>query len=180
MVLTKYPYLTVLVICLACIVFFSACKEDNARKQNQSQKNTKEALMKVNKGLVKNEEQQIEDFLNRYNWTMQETGTGLRYMIYEKGEGIKAEPGKTALLDFTVSLLNGEVCYSSDESGPKEFVIGKSGVESGLQEGILLLKEGDRAKFIIPSHLAFGLLGDQDRIPARSTLIYDVKLLKIK
>jgi FKBP-type peptidyl-prolyl cis-trans isomerase len=59
-------------------------------------------------------------------------------------------------------------------------MIGKGGVEAGLEDGILLMHEGGRAKFIIPSHLAFGLTGNGNKIPPKSTLIYDIKLLKIK
>jgi FKBP-type peptidyl-prolyl cis-trans isomerase len=39
---------------------------------------------------------------------------------------------------------------------------------------------GDRAKFIVPSHLAFGLLGDQKMIPPQATLVYDVELINLK
>ena len=53
-------------------------------------------------------------------------------------------------------------------------------MEPGLEEGILFMCEGDRAKFILPSHRAFGLTDDQDKIPPKATLIYDVKLIKIK
>ena len=134
----------------------------------------------MNRNLVRTEEQKIEDFLQRYQWKMNETGSGLRDMSYREGSGKPAEPGKVAEIAFTVSLLDGEICYSSDEGGPLSFEIGKGGGESGLEEGILLLKEGDRAKFIIPSHLAYGLLGDMDRIPAKAVLVYDVELLKIK
>jgi FKBP-type peptidyl-prolyl cis-trans isomerase len=104
----------------------------------------------------------------------------LRYWIYEHGTGQKAIKGSVARIEYSVSLLNGETIYRSSDDGPKEFTIGRGGVESGLEEGILFLKEGDRAKFILPSHLAYGLLGDQDKIPARSVLVYDLKLLKIK
>jgi FKBP-type peptidyl-prolyl cis-trans isomerase len=79
-----------------------------------------------------------------------------------------------------VRLIDGSEIYSSDQSGNKEFVIGRGGVESGLEEGILLMRQGDRAKFIIPSHLGFGLLGDQDKVPPKSTLIYDLELLELK
>ncbi len=96
------------------------------------------------------------------------------------GDGKKAEDGKVVVLEYSVQLSNGHLIYSSGESGLKEFMIGKGEVEAGLEEGILLLREGDCAKFIIPSHFAFGLLGDQDKILPKSTLIYDVKLLKIK
>ena len=79
-----------------------------------------------------------------------------------------------------IRLLNGETIYRSENKGIKEFLIGKGGVESGLEEGILLLHQGDKARFIIPSHLAFGLLGDSDKIPEKASLVYDVELIKIK
>jgi FKBP-type peptidyl-prolyl cis-trans isomerase len=52
-------------------------------------------------------------------------------------------------------------------------------VESGLEEGILLLQEGDKARFIMPPHLAHGLIGDRDKIPARATIIYDLELVSL-
>jgi FKBP-type peptidyl-prolyl cis-trans isomerase len=43
----------------------------------------------------------------------------------------------------------------------------------------MLMKEGEKAIFIIPSHLAFGLLGDENKIPKRATLVYDVELVQV-
>ena len=60
------------------------------------------------------------------------------------------------------------------------FEIGKSRVVNGLEEGVLLMKKGGRAKLIVPSHLAFGLLGDPGKIPARAVLVYDVELCDIR
>jgi len=137
-------------------------------------------LVKVNKKLVATEEEQIANFIGRYKWKMEKTGTGLRYMIYFKGTGAKVVVGKTATINFTVRLITGDICYSSKDSGAKELLIGKSGEISGLEEGLLLLRVGDKARFIIPSHLAFGLLGDEDKIPKRATLVYDVELTEIK
>ena len=167
-------------IIVAGMFLLTACGSNSTEKKDPAPRERKESLMKVNKNLVKQEDQKIEDFIRRYQWEMEETGTGLRYMIYHEGSGRQAEKGRTAEISFTVSLLNGETCYSSDEEGPKSFIIGKGGIESGLEEGILLLKEGDRAKFIIPSHLAFGLLGDMKKIPAKAVLVYDIELIKIK
>jgi FKBP-type peptidyl-prolyl cis-trans isomerase len=90
-----------------------------------------------------------------------------------------AETGKIAVLRYSVWLITGDEIYNSDRDGLKEFMIGRGGVESGLGEGILLLRVGDRAKFIIPSHLGFGLLGDQDKVPPKSTLIYDLELVSL-
>ena len=162
------------------IVLLFSCGDKTTKQNVINKKEVEESLVKVNKKLVKSEEEQIEDYIARYEWEMKKTGTGLRYMIYKHGSGPLATKGQVANLNFTVNLLNGEVCYSSDAEGPKEFRIGQRGVESGLEEGILLLKTGDRVKFIIPSHLAFGLMGDTDKIPAKATLVYDIELVELK
>jgi len=138
-----------------------------------------DSLINANKQAIAYEDQQIRQYVARMGWQMQETGTGLRYMITEHGSGSKAKTGKLARIDFELRLISGELCYSSQKTGPKEFRIGSGGVESGLEEGILLLHKGDRAKFILPSHLAFGLVGDQDKIPGRCSIIYDVHLLDL-
>ncbi len=177
--LLPFNKLKIFILLFLLSSFFLSCKNEKPSKKQINPAEYKEPLMKVNKKLVKSEDEQIEDYINRYGWNMKKTGTGLRYMIYKQGNGQKAETGKVAVIQFTVSLLNGDTCYTSESDEYKEFLIGKGGVESGLEEGILLLKKGDRAKFIIPSHLAFGLTGDMDKIPAKATLVYDIKLLKL-
>ena len=142
--------------------------------------NIGDSIISYNKAITKTEDQDIDDFISRYHWKMMKTGTGLRYMIYKHGTGPKAESGKTAVLKFEVRLLTGDLIYNSATEGLKEFVIGHGGVESGLEEGILLLKTGDRAKFIVPSHLAFGLLGDLKKIPQQATLVYDIEFIRQK
>lgn len=162
------------------VLFLFSCGQPNETGEKTRSKNIEEPLLKANQHLVRTEEQQIKDFIGRYGWKMNETGTGLRYLIYKNGEGEKVSKGNKVTIGYTVSLLNGEVCYSSEKSGNKIFIVGKGGVEAGLEEGILFLKKGDRAKIILPSHLAFGLVGDGDKIPAKATLVYDLEILEIK
>jgi FKBP-type peptidyl-prolyl cis-trans isomerase FkpA len=164
---------------LVAIFGFSCQSNDSKNGKVYSQKEIKETLLRVNKQLVENEDETIEDFISRYKWKMNKTGTGFRYWIYKNGGGKKAENNKVAKFNYTVKLLTGDVIYSSMISGPKEFLIGRGGVESGIEEGILFLRVGDKAKFIIPSHLAFGLQGDQNKIPAKASLVYDIELIEI-
>jgi FKBP-type peptidyl-prolyl cis-trans isomerase FkpA len=135
--------------------------------------------MEVNRLLVKKDSARIAEYIKNRNWDMIETKTGLWYKIYEKGTGKKSKEGLYATINYNVELLDGTQCYSSDSLGPKRFKIGRGSVESGLEEGILLLKEGDKARFILPPHLAHGLVGDDNRIPARSIIVYDVELLSL-
>jgi FKBP-type peptidyl-prolyl cis-trans isomerase FkpA len=139
----------------------------------------KEPLIRANIVAAQAEENQINGFIKRRGWQMQQTGSGLRYMIYHQGDGVKAQKGKVARISYTLHSIAGEIIYTSGESGPMEFFIGKGGVESGLEEAILLLHEGDKAKIIIPSHLGFGLAGDDHKIPPKATLIYDITVLSI-
>lgn len=139
---------------------------------------TKEDSIEMNKEWNQDEEFYIEKYLKRRtNWDMEETGTGLRYMIYELGEGDSAIRGLRAKVDYSVSLLTDEVLYSSKESGPTSFKIDQSAVESGLQEGIKKMRVGDKAIFIIPSHLAHGLVGDMNKVPPLETVVMDIHFI---
>lgn len=140
----------------------------------------KTSLIKVNKELTAKEDRAIDNYILRHEWTMQKTGTGLRYQIYKKGAGTQPRDKDKVVISFVVSLINGVECYNSKNDGMKLFELGKAQVESGLEEGIKLMHVGDKAKLIIPSHLAFGFMGDDNKIPKRATLIYDVELMEIK
>lgn len=177
----KRFWLNNLLIVLILFVFF-ACNNDQQSKNHRqlSQDSINYRMMNANKILSESETENIKAYISRYHWQMKESGTGLRYLIYKEGKGKKAKIGNTVKINFKTSLLNGVTIYSSEETGPKEFELGKAQVETGLEEGILLLKVGDKAKFIIPSHLGFGLLGDQDKVPQKATLIYDVELISVE
>lgn len=166
-----------LLICLLASLLFVQCSGDKKKAPVQSEN---EALIRANKQLVKNESAQIDAFIERRGWTMSKTGTGLRYMIYKQGSGAAAKNGHVATIHYTISLLDGTEAYTSRSGEPKQFRIGQDDVESGLHEGILLMKVGDKARFILPPHLAHGLTGDLDKIPAMSTIIYDVELIALQ
>lgn len=163
------------------LLAISCGNEPRETENNKSKTDPKtERLVNINRQLVANDIEKIKGYIKRRNWNMQVTPTGLWYDISEKGSGPKATTGKKATIKYTIELLeDGTTCYSSDKTGPKTFTIGKGGIEAGLEEGILLLNEGGKAIFILPPHLAYGLLGDEKCIPARSIIIYHVELIKL-
>ena len=173
-----FTYIKYIFILIFMTVLFS-CKEEQKTKSDDELKTYKEPLIKINKYLVKKYAETIESYVKRRKWDMNVTKTGLWYMIYENGNGKKAEPGKIATLNFNIQLLDGTLCYSSDSLGAKKFKISKGGVETGLEEGILFLREGDKARFIMPPYLAHGLIGDDNKIPPLSIIVYDVELLEV-
>jgi len=165
---------------ISLYILFSACGQTIQRNGQSSNKELKEPLIEENKKQVKAENQSIDQFIERRKWEMVETGTGLRYMIYQNGFGLNAETGMYATVNYEISLIDGTICYTSLENGPRRFLIGKDNVESGIHEGITYMKVGDKAKLIIPSYLAQGLVGDQNKIPPRATLIVDLHLTRLE
>lgn len=143
---------------------------------------SKDESISMNSEFAAVEDEEIDLFLSTHSdWNMTETGTGLRYMIYQKSDSTTTPiVGNSVTVDFEISLLSGEICYSSSENGAETFIVEKSDVESGLHEGIQFLAVGDKAKFILPSRAAHGLVGDTDKIPPLSPVIYDIELLKIE
>jgi len=168
------------------ILFFSlalfACAGDEGEMIVNDPNWTKDESIEMNAQFSADEQAEIELYLSTHqDWKMTETGTGLRYMVFHKSDAIdSARVGDVVYVDFEISLLSGEICYTSDENGAESFMVEKSDIESGLHEGVQFLTPGDKAKFIIPSHAAHGLIGDTDKIPPLSPIIYDIELLKIE
>jgi peptidyl-prolyl cis-trans isomerase A (cyclophilin A) len=109
------------------------------------------------------------------------TESGLRYQIIQKGSGAKAEKGKNVSVHYKGQLSDGTVFDSSyKRNQPIEFPVGVGQVISGWDEGIQLLKVGDKARFVIPSHLGYGSRGAGGVIPPDATLIFDVELMNVK
>lgn len=171
-----YSYLFCLLFVLSCCL--TSCVDNHSfdEKTSVDYDSMKENVEKANRYLVREEREMINDYISRRGLTMTETGTGLRYHIVKQGDTALIKMKDIVSMEYEVRLLDGEVIYSSKEFGPKVFVVGRGGVESGLEEALLHLHKGDVAEIILPSHLAFGLLGDGDRIPPKSALVYKVKI----
>jgi len=171
--------LIILIFVTGLMVTMVSCKTNPKRLTVAEEKEFRQNLVKANRGMVDLDQDRIEAYVERRGWTMQTTKTGLWYEIYHQGNGEKAAEGEIAHLNYKISLLDGTVCYSSDSTGELAFKVGQGGVEPGLEEAILLMKVGDQGRFIMPPHLAHGLIGDQKKIPARSIIVYHAELLKL-
>jgi len=113
--------------------------------------------------------------------SMSMTSTGLRYQIIKNNpKGKLGEPGKVALATLKIELLDGTICYETDPEFLEEIPIDHNDRESGLNEALKLMRVGEKAKMVLPSHLAHGLVGDLQKIPPLSILIIDVELINLE
>jgi len=110
----------------------------------------------------------------------EETTSGLRYQIIQKGSGKKAEKGNQVSVHYKGQLADGTVFDSSyKRNQPLDFQVGVGQVISGWDEGIQLLHVGDKARFVIPSDLGYGSRGAGGAIPPDAVLIFDVELVAV-
>jgi cyclophilin family peptidyl-prolyl cis-trans isomerase len=110
-----------------------------------------------------------------------ETASGLRYQILQKGNGKQATKGAGVSVHYKGQLLDGTVFDSSyKRKEPIDFNVGVGQVIAGWDEGILLLKLGDKARFVNQSNLGYGEAGAGGVIPPNATLIFDVELMGVK
>lgn len=163
--------------------FLLACAEEREEQVLiQEPEWTQDNSSDMNAVFTAEEDEEIELFIQRHSdWKMTKTGTGLRYFIYSKSEfNDTAQVDDVVTVDFEITLLDGTVCYSSSVNGPESFMVERADIESGLHEGMQYMCTGDRAKFILPSHMAHGLIGDEEKIPPLTPVVYDIHLIKIE
>ncbi|HTL82104.1 MAG TPA: FKBP-type peptidyl-prolyl cis-trans isomerase [Bacteroidia bacterium] len=169
-------------IVLLFVTLLFSCGEDPKppAKKPLSKDQVNALSVQMNEWDETRQNDEINQYIKNHNWTMTETASGMRYMYMKKGTGEQAKQGEYAKVAYKIYLLDGTLCYSSEKDGPKEFLIGQDYVESGLHEAIQLMKIGDQMRIILPSHLAHGLTGDQSKIPALSSVMYEVELLSLR
>ncbi len=143
----------------------------------QQKDTVKENLVKMNQRETKEEADLIAKYIERRNWKMEMTESGLRYMIYSHGDSTKhVKSGKTALIVYTLTLLDGSFVASVNKDKPLLVHFNLAEIPRGLEDGIMLMNIGDRARLIMHNYIGYGLTGN-DRVPPSAILVYDVEVI---
>lgn len=112
--------------------------------------------------------------------TAKRTSTGLRTMILQDSDGPCPKKGDMVSVVYVGKLLDGTIFdQATDPEKPFTFRIGRGQVIEGWEEGMQLLKVGQRRLFIVPYELGYGTRGNPPKIPRRATLVFEVELLAI-
>lgn len=165
----------VFMICLAII----GCDRNGRPSAEQGPPTNAQELVQANKEALKLEQHDIKLYAERHGLTLTPTGTGVHIQMIRDKEGPTALPDQWAKVNYRLELLNGDTAYHTEPGRPESFMVEMDQVESGLHEAIQLLSAGDSAIIIIPSYRAHGLIGDQEHIPMRSSIVYRLGVVAI-
>jgi len=139
-----------------------------------------EQFVKTNQYMNRRHQDHISAFVERVGWNAETTSSGLWIVKEEPGTDPGIAVGDGVSFTFSSTLLDGTPCYEANEQHPKQIVVGKGGIESGVEEGLTQLRKGSRAIFLIPPHLAHGNFGDRNKIPGNSVLIYRIEVKEVR
>lgn len=144
-------------------------------------------------GLAAKETADMNKYIADKGLTLTTTASGLKYKITAPSIKRKPVAGDSVQVNYTGRTVDGKVFDSSIEADAKAgglvqpgrpyepiaFKVGQGMVIPGWDEGLLLLGEGAKATFVIPSKLAYGERGMSEDIKPFSTLVFDVQLMKV-
>lgn len=161
---------------LALILLTTACHNDPPMivPQGKGTTDLQQNMINANRTIARSEETSIDEYIARRGWKMTKTGSGARLWEYEVGQGPLVMHEDSVHIVYDVEAINGTPLYKGVH---EDYVAGRRQEMAGLDEAVLRLHHGSRAKVILPSNLGYGIGGDGDRIPQSTILVLDVTLI---
>jgi FKBP-type peptidyl-prolyl cis-trans isomerase FkpA len=163
----------------ACIFFaLHSCGTDKPVEQPKtiSKAQTDSLMIEMEKRYNQMEEDRIKNYISTH-FPMEQAESGYWYTIRKKNPKGK-EIKDMSLVRYTrvVGLCDATECYRDTML----LKVGNGNEIKGMHHALKMLREGEAATFIFPSYLAHGLLGDMNKVPPKSELIYEVEILEVQ
>lgn len=133
---------------------------------------------KVMQALRNESEKAFSDYL-RANNIKDHTASGLYFDKMLATQGVQPQLGQTVRIKYVATYIDGTPLGDSDQLGDYyEMVVGQGKVLKGLEEGVGMMRVGEKTRFVLPYYLAYG---EQEyySIPACTNLVFDVELLEV-
>lgn len=123
-------------------------------------------------------EKALAKYLSDNNIT-DHTASGLYFNKLLVTGGTQPKVGQTARIKFVASFIDGTPLGDSDQLGGfYDVALGQGKVLRGLEEGVSMMHEGEKVRFVLPYMLAYGTEA-YGNIPAFSNLVFDVDLIEV-
>lgn len=153
--------------------FLSGCDNTPVIEVQSKTDPYKENMINANKNIAGAEDTQIKSYIDRRGWKMTQLSNGEWIEVTKPGKGPKISYEDSVSVSYRLEALNGAVFYENQE---ETFVVGRHQTTVGLDRAVMEFQHGTEARVVLPSSLAYGIVGDGDRVPGRAVLIYYLKV----
>jgi cyclophilin family peptidyl-prolyl cis-trans isomerase len=153
------------------VIKFNKSQEEIAKEENKIEEERYATYLLKKKSFL----------INMKESRAQKTGTGLRILKLKKTKGKKVFISKKVTANYILYTADGKKMNSSDDLG-KPIIFDLNNTQkpmiSGLKEGLLSMRIGEKSRFFIPYTIGFGnqKFGP---FPSKSDLVFEVEILKI-
>lgn len=170
---------SILLLFVVGILLVTGCKENEARRPVSRSGGTfiKESIVR-NKKLVGNEEKIIDSIIKstpEIKYYSSAKGFWYYYETRNERDTLTPKKGDVAYFDYEINDLYNNVIYTELELRPQTYYVDEQDIMMGLRYGIKLMHKNEKVTFLFPSHIAYGYLGDKNRIgpnvPLRCTVL---------
>ncbi|MGC9150311.1 MAG: FKBP-type peptidyl-prolyl cis-trans isomerase [Microbacter sp.] len=160
----------------------SACSQSPQLPSNKVPPDDEnEKLIVLNKAIVHTETDQIQAYIRQHHLTTVKSPYGFWYVVLKEGKGSIPQNDDVVAYQYAMSLLDGTACYSNLRTHQiSRLRVGHTTMIRGVELGLMTMKPGGESLFIIPSNLAYSVLGDRHLIPPYSPLVVSLKLIDIE
>lgn len=170
----------IVIFILACL--FVACAEKPAQvpMNKKPVDHTESNIMEANRGLVDIENEDIRHYVDSMKLDFDTTKIGIRYRILAANPSGE-QPKRQQHVKITYSLREFDATdFCTNYKDRTEIVnVGNGELSRGIDEAILMLHQGETGEFIIPSYLAFGVVGKGQCIASRTPIYCRITLMVV-
>ena len=150
---------------------FNKSQEDKLKEENKIEEKRYSKYLKAKKAFL----------IEKKEFKAKKTGTGLRILKLKETKGKRVVVSQKVTANYTLFIADGKRMQSSDDLGkPIIFDLNNESrpMISGLKEGVLSMKEGEKARLFIPYTIGFGE-HKSGPFPAKSDLVFEIEILKV-
>lgn len=165
------------ILAASMLFLFASCRDRTPIVDIQPENSTlvKENMINANHVVIQSESTQIDGYIQRRGWNVTPLSSGARYWEYTSGEGDAINPDDRVVVTYRLETLDGSPIYTHQVD---TLDVGRQQATVALDDLLLHLHYGSQAWLIAPSNSAYGVVGDGDRVPSRTVIIYNVTNIK--
>lgn len=153
-------------------VLWSACSSPKTEESGTKYSIWNKNIITANKYLVKEDAERIANYIKRRGWKAAEGEGGLKYMVFSSDGKDSLSLNPEFSMHYRIELLDGTICYDDE----KQMVYPSGEMDAGLNRTFGKFCHNDSLVLILPPHYAKGLIGDLDKIPPHSVIVYYVRI----
>ena len=161
----------IVIFILACLCVACAEKPAQVPMNKKPVDYTEANIMEANRGLVDIENEYIRQYVDSMKLDLDTTNIGIRYKILASNpSGAKAKNQQGVKITYSLRAFDAAEFCSNYTDRTEIVTIGTGDIPRGMDEAVLMLHQGETGEFIIPSYLAYGIVGKGQCIDRKSVV----------